>query len=125
MEKAMAPLSRILAWKIPWAEEPGVLQSTGLRRELPLSTSGSATAAITVAFGRFVAWIPFLFAPKFFLFHFGTLDPPFAHLLVMLYLSLRKFAVFSENDIEAEEKYAQSCEDKCQYNQFHISYGIL
>ena len=26
-EKAMAPHSSTLAWKIPWAEEPGKLQS--------------------------------------------------------------------------------------------------
>ena len=29
MEKAMAPHSSTLAWKIPWTEEPGGLQSTG------------------------------------------------------------------------------------------------
>ena len=29
-EKAMAPHSSILAWKIPWMEEPGRLQSMGL-----------------------------------------------------------------------------------------------
>ena len=28
----MAMLSSILAWKIPWTEEPGVLQSMGLQR---------------------------------------------------------------------------------------------
>ena len=28
-EKAMAPHSSTLAWKIPWAEEPGRLQSMG------------------------------------------------------------------------------------------------
>ena len=32
VEKAMAPHSSILAWKIPWTEEPGGLQSMGLRR---------------------------------------------------------------------------------------------
>ena len=32
MEKAMAPHSSTLAWKIPWAEEPGRLQSVGLLR---------------------------------------------------------------------------------------------
>ena len=31
-EKAMAPHSSPLAWKIPWMEEPGGLQSTGLLR---------------------------------------------------------------------------------------------
>ena len=31
-EKAMAPHSSILAWKIPWMEEPGGLQSVGSQR---------------------------------------------------------------------------------------------
>ena len=31
-EKAMTPHSSTLAWKIPWAEEPGVLQSMGSLR---------------------------------------------------------------------------------------------
>ena len=30
MEKAMAPCSSTLAWKMPWMEEPGRLQSMGL-----------------------------------------------------------------------------------------------
>ena len=29
LEKAMAPHSSILSWKIPWTEEPGRLQSMG------------------------------------------------------------------------------------------------
>ena len=32
LEKAMAPHSSTLAWKIPWTEEPGGLQSTGSLR---------------------------------------------------------------------------------------------
>ena len=32
MEKVMAPHSSSLAWKIPWMEEPGRLQSMGSRR---------------------------------------------------------------------------------------------
>ena len=31
-EKAMAAHSKTLAWKIPWVEEPGRLQSMGLLR---------------------------------------------------------------------------------------------
>ena len=30
LEKAMAPHSSTIAWKIPWTEEPGRLQSMGL-----------------------------------------------------------------------------------------------
>ena len=32
LEKAMAPHSSTLAWKIPWTEEPGRLQSVGSHR---------------------------------------------------------------------------------------------
>ena len=32
VEKAMVPHSSTLAWKIPWMEEPGRLQSMGLLR---------------------------------------------------------------------------------------------
>ena len=32
LEKVMAPHSSTLAWKIPWTEEPGGLQTTGLQR---------------------------------------------------------------------------------------------
>ena len=32
LEKEMATHSSILAWRIPWMEEPGRLQSTGLQR---------------------------------------------------------------------------------------------
>ena len=32
LEKEMAAYSSILAWKIPWMEEPGRLQSMGLQR---------------------------------------------------------------------------------------------
>ena len=32
LEKGMAIHSSILAWRIPWTEEPGGLQSMGLQR---------------------------------------------------------------------------------------------
>ena len=32
LEEEMAPNPSVLAWKIPWAEEPGGLQSMGLQR---------------------------------------------------------------------------------------------
>ena len=43
----MAPHSSILAWKIPWVEEPGGLQSVGLRRvglEKEMATHSSVLA---------------------------------------------------------------------------------
>ena len=32
LEKEMAPHSSILAWEIPWTEEPGRLQAMGLQK---------------------------------------------------------------------------------------------
>ena len=32
LEKGMASYSSILAWRIPWTEKPGGLQSMGLQR---------------------------------------------------------------------------------------------
>ena len=32
LEEEMAPHSSYLAWRIPWTEEPGGLQSIGLQR---------------------------------------------------------------------------------------------
>ena len=32
LNKAMATHSSVLAWEIPWTEEPGGLQSTGLQK---------------------------------------------------------------------------------------------
>ena len=39
VEKAMTPHSSTLAWKIPWAEEPGRLQSMGSLRVRHRATS--------------------------------------------------------------------------------------
>ena len=49
LEKGMATLSSILAWRIPWTEEPGGLQSTGWQRFAhDLATSRLHRARITV-----------------------------------------------------------------------------
>ena len=37
LEKGMTSLSSILAWKIPWTEEPGGLQSMGSQSQTRLS----------------------------------------------------------------------------------------
>ena len=44
LEEEMATYSSILAWKVPWTEEPGELQSTGLQRaEHDLATEQAST----------------------------------------------------------------------------------
>ena len=49
IEKEMATHSSILAWEIPWTEEPGGLQSMGWRRV----RHNSATNALTHFTGKF------------------------------------------------------------------------
>ena len=48
LEKEMATHSSILAWKAPWTEEPGGLQSTG-RKELDTTELLIATHSSTLA----------------------------------------------------------------------------
>ena len=44
LEKGMATHSSILAWKIPWTEEPGGLQSMGLQKsQTQLSDKATTT----------------------------------------------------------------------------------
>ena len=38
LEKEMAAHSSILAWEIPWTEEPGGLQAMGLQKSQDLAT---------------------------------------------------------------------------------------
>ena len=46
LEKGMATHSSILAWRIPWTEDPGGLQSMGLQRVL--DTTEQLTLASTI-----------------------------------------------------------------------------
>ena len=63
-EKAMAPHSSTLAWKIPWMEEPGRLQSMG---------------SLRVGHDRATAILLFTFT-----FHFHALEKEMATLLLVL-----------------------------------------
>ena len=65
LEKEMATHSSILAWRIPWTEEPGGLQSTGLQKvghdwatSLSLSYSTSLDSTRLFSTGVLPAYIP-------------------------------------------------------------------
>ena len=45
----MAPYSSTLAWRIPWTEEPGGLQSMGLQKSLTRLTDFTVEMIDTVA----------------------------------------------------------------------------
>ena len=47
MEKGLATHSSILAWKIPWTEEPGWLQSMGLKKWDTIEAAQPAHTAVS------------------------------------------------------------------------------
>ena len=57
LEKEMAIHSSALAWKIPWAEEPGGLQSMGSQKVRHNSTAQHSTAQYKVLLNRVPAYI--------------------------------------------------------------------
>ena len=69
---------------------------------------------------RATPFIIFAFlAPKFLLFHFGALDSPLAHLLVVLNFGIGELTVFLEYDVEAEPYNAEPYNEQCKQEQFH------
>ena len=58
LEKAMAPHSSTLAWKIPWMEEPGGLQSMGSLRVRHdwIDLAAAAAAAATLIISSLQSW---------------------------------------------------------------------
>ena len=49
LEEGMATCSSILAWRIPWTEDPSGLQSIGSYREGTITPSASDDSAISLA----------------------------------------------------------------------------
>ena len=62
IEKAMATHSSVLAWKIPWSEEPGGLQSMGSQR---VGHDWSDLAAVAYTHVFLLLWITYLFSMLF------------------------------------------------------------
>ena len=57
LEKEMATHSSILAWEIPWTEEPGRLQSMRLQRVGPdLAAEATATTLVDAVACRGALW---------------------------------------------------------------------
>ena len=50
LEKEVATHSSIIAWEIPWTEEPGGLQSTGSQSQTQLSTHTYTCSLILLSF---------------------------------------------------------------------------
>ena len=61
LEKEMATHSSILAWRIPWTEEPGGLQSMGLQRvRHNLATKQQQKQSQNNCYDECISWKSFL-----------------------------------------------------------------
>ena len=56
LEEGMATHSSILAWRIPWTEEPGGLQSMGSQRVQHDSSNLAAVAAANLIWDKLKTW---------------------------------------------------------------------
>ena len=65
LQKGMAPHSSILAWRIPWTEEPGGLQSTGLQSRTQFSDYHDSSLPGLIAFVWMVMLISILIVSPF------------------------------------------------------------
>ena len=86
LEKEMATHSSILAWKIPWTEEPGGLQSLGLQRvghdrvtsafifTFIILLQYSQVACILTFTSKFYTFICFYVTDQYFLFQLEELS---------------------------------------------------
>ena len=92
LEKEMATCSSTLAWKIPWTEEPGRLQSMGSQSRTWLS---DFTFTFTYTYiHTYVCVCVFVYTPHIF---FKTLKKPFYFILELIQLTmLWYFQVCSE-----------------------------
>ena len=68
MEEEMATHSSILAWRIPWTEEPGELQSMGLQRDSMRTQSCSSLLLTRFSFPSFLQQL----FPRFYVFRQGS-----------------------------------------------------
>ena len=57
LEKGMATYSSILAWRIPWTEEPGGLQSIGLQSQTWLKPLSTHTCELSCSTWDLVPWL--------------------------------------------------------------------
>ena len=73
LEKEMATHSNILAWKIPWTEEPGGLECMGLQRVIWLCDFTSSSISETIQYFSFCLLISFNTMPSSFI-HVVTID---------------------------------------------------
>ena len=80
LEKGMATYSSILAWRIPWTEEPGGLQFMGSQSQTPLKQRNTHTWS----YYHFLNCLGFIFCRSFPSFDFLPREVPLAFVVKLV-----------------------------------------
>ena len=89
LEKEMAIHSSTIAWKIPWTQEPGRLQSMGLQR---VGHDWATSLSLSSIFYGLNRVFPYRSSTMTLLFFFISHLPPFSFLGRFMYLTTKIFA---------------------------------
>ena len=95
-EKAMTPHSSTLAWKIPWTEEPGGLQSMGSLR-VGHKWSSLVAAAAACCFKIFFYWLHYFPCAEDISQAMDTMNPHFFNEYCLLFNFLFFLCIFYFN----------------------------
>ena len=109
LEKEMVTPSGILAWRIPWTEEPGGLQSTGSQSWLQWTTNthclSTHLSAVCLTYSCLFYWV------LFYSHHFFGFTNSWFFFSPWLFSPLRLFLYLEEivNTIVKHKKFSFSC----------------
>ena len=90
----------------------------GLPSVAVVASAAAATAftALRLAVGAFLA-------PKLYFIFLGALDASLLHFTIVFDLCLRKFTIFSEDDVETQTENTKCDKDQYCYEKLHLNFN--
>ena len=80
------------------------------------TTATTAFTALRLAVGAFLA-------PKLYFIFLGALDASLLHFTIVFDLCLRKFTIFSEDDVETQTENTKCDKDQYCYEKLHLNFN--
>ena len=101
-----------------------------MRAEVTLAVAGAgssvavvASAAAATAFTALRLAVGAFLAPKFYFIFLGALDASLLHFTIVFDLCLRKFTIFSEDDVETQTENTKCDKDQYCYEKLHLNFN--
>ena len=92
-------------------------------RGLRLSVAVVATATAATAFTALRLAVGAFLAPKLYFIFLGALDASLLHFTIVFDLCLRKFTIFSEDDVETQTENTKCDKDQYCYEKLHLNFN--